>query len=397
MKIFGKEITPGPDLQVPSDWTEDPWDQITQVPATDPLPGTGSRLRWVVWSVLAMAVAAVLWAGYVGWDYLGKINPGISSDSPIRFTVSEQDTFETVTMRLLDEGVIVDADVFRWYVERNDGLELTPGFFLLLPGDHMGNILGRLRTPPERTFTRVTFPEGFTLQQISTRLGSVVDRMTADGFIDAATSGEIRPRFLPDGQSSLEGLLFPDTYQVSNSESEGQVIERMVAMMERVARQEDLEDRADQLGLTPYEVLIIASMIEREAKIDEDRAKISAVIRNRLQMGMLLQIDATLYYENSTEIPFSELRQIDSPYNSYMYRGLPPTPIANPGRASIRAALYPAPPPPPSDPICRNLPDPTRCSYLYYVLADERGGHAFAATAEQHEANVRAALAAGLL
>lgn len=379
------------------EWSEDPWDQVTEVPAVDPLPRQGRRLRLVVWFVLAVGVAAVLWAGYQGWDYLGKINPGVTNDVPIRFTVSEEDTFETVTFRLLEQGVIVDADVFRWYVERNDGLELTPGFFLLVPGDHMGNVLGRLRTPPERTFTRVTFPEGFTLRQISARLGSVVDKMTAEGLMDAASSGEIRPRFLPDGQSSLEGLLFPDTYQVSNSESEGQVIERMVAMMERIARQEDLEDRADQLGLTPYEVLIIASMIEREAKIDEDRPKISAVIRNRLQLGMLLQIDATLYYENSTDISFSELRTIDSPYNSYMYRGLPPTPIANPGRASIRAALYPAPPPTPGDPICRPLPDPTRCSYLYYVLADERGGHAFAATAEQHENNVRIALAAGLL
>ena len=379
------------------DWIEDPWDQVTEVPATDTLPTPGLRVRWVVWSVCAVVVAAVLWAGYVGWDYLGKINPGITSDVPIRFTVTEDDTFEMVTMRLLDEGVIVDSGVFEWYVDRNNGLDLTPGFYLLIPGDHMGNILARLRTPPERTFTRVTFPEGFTLRQIATRLGNVVDRMSAEDFMEAAESTEIRPRFLPDGTSSLEGLLFPDTYQVSNSESEAQVIERMVAMMERVARQEDLEDRADQLGLTPYEVVIIASMIEREAKIDEDRAKISAVIRNRLQLRMLLQIDATLYYENSTDIPFSELRQIDTPYNTYMYRGLPPTPIANPGRASIRAALYPAPPPTPSDPICRSLPDPTRCSYLYYVLADERGGHAFAATVEQHEANVAAALAAGLL
>jgi UPF0755 protein len=380
-----------------TDWADDPWDLVTEVPAADPLPGKGPRLRRFVWLLFAIAISAVLWAGWVGWDYLGKINPGITSEVPIRFTVAEDDTMETVTQRLLDEGVIVDAGVFQWYLNRKEPLELTPGFFLLLPGDHMGNILSRLRTPPERTFTRVTFPEGFTVRQMSVRLGSVVDRMTSMGFLDAAQNGEIRPKFLPEGQTSLEGLLFPDTYQVSNSESEAQVIERMVAMMERVARQEDLEDRADQLGLTPYEVLIIASMIEREAKLDEDRAKISAVIRNRLRLGMLLQIDATLYYENSTDILFSELRQIDSPYNSYMYKGLPPTPIANPGRASIRAALNPAPPPPPGDPICRPLPDPTRCSYLYYVLADERGGHAFAATVEQHEANVRAAIAAGLL
>jgi hypothetical protein len=100
---------------------------------------------------------------------------------------------------------------------------------------------------------------------------------------------------------------------VSNGESEAQVVERMVALMERVARQENLEARAAEIGLTPYEVFIIASLIEREAKVEEDRAKISAVIRNRLFVSMNLEIDATLYYGQDPDTSFTVLRNIDSP------------------------------------------------------------------------------------
>jgi UPF0755 protein len=138
-------------------------------------------------------------------------------------------------------------------------------------------------------------------------------------------------------------------------------------------------------------------MIEEEAKIAEDRPKIARVIYNRLALGMPLQVDATLLYNQNRDRPISELQDIDTPYNTYLHTGLPPTPISNPGRASIEAALNPAPNPSVGDPICQDLPDDVPCEYLYYVIANEEGGHVFAATAEQHEANVAAARAAGLL
>jgi UPF0755 protein len=209
--------------------------------------------------------------------------------------------------------------------------------------------------------------------------------------------------------NSLEGLLFPDTYQVSNAESEGQVIERMIALMERVGDQEDIVNKSAALGRTPYETLIIASMIEREARVPEDRAKISRVIHNRLYYSALnpdspfpLQIDATVLYGRDQagldpDMPFSELRTIDTPYNTYLHPGLPPTPIAAPGRASIEAALNPAPNPPAGDPICAELENPTQCYYFYYVIADENGGHVFASELWQHERNVELARQAGLL
>ena len=150
--------------------------------------------------------------------------------------------------------------------------------------------------------------------------------------------------------------------------------------------------------VTASEALIVASMIEREAKVDGDRALIARVIYNRLELGMNLEIDATLYYDSSPDTPFAVLRAKDSPYNTYLYGGLPPTPIANPGRASIRAALNPSPNPSSGNALCAVLDDPTvGCNYLYYVLADDDGSHAFAVTFNQHLANIEISRAKGLL
>ena len=129
----------------------------------------------------------------------------------------------------------------------------------------------------------------------------------------------------------------------------------------------------------------------------EDRAKIARVIYNRLFLDMPLQIGASLYYQQDGERPFSELKELDTPYNTYLHRALPPTPIPTPGRASIQAALHPAAHPSLGDPLCAPIPQAKPCLYLYYVLSDADGRHAFAATIEQHEANVEKARELGLL
>ncbi len=397
-----------PDAHPALDWATDPWDTADQTGQVERLRRQTRPIKWIVWTAMVLSIVAILVVGAVGWWYLGKINPQGAPGDVVSFTVAEEDDLESLSERLVEEGLVSDAGVFRWYVERDGGLEITPGYYELRPNDHMGNVLGRLRTPPGQTYTRVTFPEGFTLERMAERLDTTVERLSSEEFMGAATEGSLRSSFQPAGVGSLEGMLFPDTYQVSNAESEGQVIERMIALMERVADQEDIVNRSQALGITPYEALIIASMIEREAKVPEDRAKISRVIHNRLNITRFgnpfpLQIDATVLYGRDQagidpDLPFRELRQIDGPFNSYLRTGLPPTPIANPGRASIQAALNPAPDPSVGDPICAGI-DPTEdtCRYLYYVLADEDGSHVFAATGEQHNANVEAARAAGLL
>jgi len=142
-------------------------------------------------------------------------------------------------------------------------------------------------------------------------------------------------------------------------------------------------------------------MIEREAKTEEDRPMIARVIYNRLAINLELGIDATLIYnvpreQYEVEGAIDALRSVDTPWNTYMHIGLPATPIANPGRASIEAALHPAPNPSPGGSECAGLPA-DQCRWLYYVVKDEQGNHAFAVTAEQHQVNVDAAAAAGLL
>lgn len=381
-----------------SDWAVDDWDEVGEVTAVEPVRRQTRIVKWVVWVAFVVVIGLILVAGYLGWWYLDRVRPDGDTGPPVEFTVTATDTMLSVSERLEEQGFVVDADVFRWYVDQQGGLDLTPGFYQLPTNDHMGNVLSRLRTPPDQTYQRVTFPEGFTIAQMGERLAEVSPRLDAEAFVAAANSPDVPSLLRPPGVTSMEGLLFPDTYRISNADNEAQVVLTMAGLMERVAEQEDLVARAEEIGLSPYEILIIASMIEKEAKLDVDRPKIARVIYNRLFIGMNLQIDATLYYEGDRDTPFPVLRQTPGPYNTYLNPGLPPTPIANPGRASIEAALNPAANPPPGDPICRDLDDPTQgCLYLYYVLANEEGGHAFAATLEQHEANIQAAREAGVL
>jgi UPF0755 protein len=232
---------------------------------------------------------------------------------------------------------------------------------------------------------------------MSQRLAAKIPLIDPQAFMAAATDGTIRSAIEPDGTTSLEGLLFPDTYRISADETPSHVTQRMLDLMDLVLRQEDVVAKSAAEGLTPYQVLIVASMIEREAKVDEDRPKIARVILNRLALGMPLQIDATLLYGQPADSSPTALSTVDTPYNTYMHTGLPPTPIANPGRASIQAAVNPAPDPSQGDPICVALPNPKDCHYLFYVVADEDGRHVFAATIEQHNINVQHARDLGLL
>lgn len=391
----------GTDEEFDDEWSEpDPYQVLPSVAVG------GQRFRLTTaWAlrlgVAALVIAAVAYGAYQYW-YLRQVNPPGEDAVATVFTVTENDDIDSISKRLRELGVIVNDGVFRNYVQGEGGLEIVPGIYTLRGRDHMGNLLRVLRTPPQETLTRVTFPEGFTLAQMGRRLEENLNGLSSEEFLEKTggvegSASAIRSVYQPDGVTSLEGLLFPDTYFIAGNETPTQVAQRMLQLMERVGRQEGLDDALNLVGRSPYEVLIVASLIEREAKIPEDRAKIARVIYNRLAMDMLLQIDATLFYKQDADRPFVELRELDTPYNTYVRKGLPPTPIANPGRASIAAALAPAPNPPAGDPLCKDLPANTPCVYLYYVLSDKDGGHTFAVTYEQHEANVQKAIADGVL
>ena len=389
----------GSDPLLTDDWVADPWDDAASLPADalETTPPGLDFLRGPMRNLVIILVATLLLMGAGGLWVVRQLNPGGTPGVAVNFTVNEGDTLDAVVNRLDAQGIIGNATLFSWYARSRGGIALLPGYYSLKPGDSAGNIIDALSTPPAQTFVKVTFPEGFTVAQMGARLAEKITFMSPADFVAATTNGSVSSTLAPAGTSSLEGLLFPDTYQVSGDDTEARVVGRLSSMMERVARQENLESSARTLGYTPYQVLIIASLIEREAKVPGDRAKIAQVIYNRLAKKMKLEIDATLLYNADPNAAFADLKATDGPYNTYMRAGLPPTPIANPGRASIKAALAPAGNPPASDEACVGLPKSTKCEYLYYVLADKDGRHVFATTYEQHLANVEKARTAGIL
>lgn len=387
------------DPLTPGDWVEDPWDEVSVVPeaATGELAPALDHLRGPVRRVVGVILTVILLLGILGWWGVHQLNPGGSPGVAANFTVNDGDTLSSVASRLDEQGFIANATLFKWYARIRGGIALTPGYFSLKPGDNAGRIISALSTPPAETFVSVTFPEGMTVAQMAERLSQKITFMTVDDFVSAATNGSVVSSLAPKGTTNLEGLLFPDTYQVSGDGSEQRVVSTMASMMERVARQVDLAAGAKLRGYTPYQILVIASLVEREAKVPGDRAKIAQVIYNRLADGMKLEIDASVKYGQDPNLTWTQMKANDTAYNTYIHAGLPPTPIANPGRASIQAALAPAGAPPRTDEACAGLPASTKCRYLYYVLADVTGRHVFATTYEQHLANVAKAKAAGVL
>jgi len=245
----------------------------------------------------------------------------------------------------------------------------------------MAEALSALQVGPvPGAYAEVTIPEGIRVDGLAARLAEGVSWFNADE-VNAALA-TVRSPFQPAGVTTLEGLVFPDTYRYEESQTELQAVTDMVDQFGQVAKEIGLEARASALGYSPYEIVTIASMIEREARVPEERAKVARVIYNRLDDGMRLEIDATVQYPLHAEgrtLTASDL-DVDSPYNTRRYEGLPPTPIAAPGRASMEAALAPADGP-----------------WVYYVLADADGHHFFTDSAGEFEAAVEEAGRKGLL
>lgn len=387
------------DPLLPNDWREDPWDEVSVLPEslTEEVPPSFEGARGPIRLVITVVAITILLLGTSGFWVVRQLNPSGPLGASVNFTVNEGDTVSSVASRLEDAGIISSSTLFRWYVSTKGGLDLIPGYYSLHLNDNAGDIISALSVAPSNTFQSVTFPEGMTVAQMGARLSSKMTFMAAADFIAAASDGSVVSELSPKANTNLEGLLFPDTYQVSGDDTESRVVARMASMMQRVAKQLDLVAGAKVRGYSPYEILIIASLIEREAKVSEDRAKIAQVIYNRLAAKMPLEIDAAVKYQQDPAMSWTDMKATDTPYNTYLRKGLPPTPIANPGRASIAAALAPAGTPPKTDEACVGLATNVKCQYLFYVLANSQGGHAFATTYEQHLANVEKAKQAGLL
>jgi UPF0755 protein len=273
-----------------------------------------------------------------------------------------------VVARLQSAGILAHPLAFRLLARlRNDEADIQSGQFRFPAHQTSDEILRRLVSGAADALW-VTFPEGFTARQIGARLGSrslvnatAFDRYAARAQLDVAGT---RTR-------SLEGFLFPSTYLVPVGADPGRIAHILTDQFFRELPA-NAASKARALGLTVPQVITVASLIEREAKADDERPLMAGVYYNRLRAGMPLEVDATIEYvfpQHHDVITRRDL-EIDSPYNTYRHTGLPPTPIANPGKASIDAAFA-----------------PVRSQYLFYVYKGN-GHHAFAKTLEEHNANV---------
>jgi UPF0755 protein len=254
--------------------------------------------------------------------------------------------------------------LFRYYVRLKGGSTFQAGAYTLRRHASFAAVVKGLRRGPEVVSNRLTIPEGLTLAQIAERVGRMPGR-SAETFLQLARTGAVRSQYEPAGSNDLEGLLYPETYDFDPRDDERAILTRLVQGFDTVAAQLGLDEAAASFGLSPYQLVIVASMVEREARVPDDRGMVARVIYNRLRNGTPLGVDATLRY--GLDRPSQPLRQSDlardTPYNTRLHAGLPPTPIASPGRASLQAAVSPTPGP-----------------WLYYVLADADGRHAFATT-----------------
>lgn len=317
--------------------------------------------------VLVPIMAAVAVIIGVGWFYYFHTGP---EGGPVTVTIPTGASLTDVAAILQKKHVVPRARAFELRAD-SDGYStaIKPGTYVLHVNEPYGQLIATLVAGPAQTLVRITIPEGFTLSQTAALVHSKLPRFSAAEYLDLTEKHPVTvnvPGYKPG--HILEGLLFPATYEVPPTITPRAFIaEQLEAFSARLALVN--MTRASKAHLTPYDVVIIASLIEREARAAADRPLIAAVIWNRLRLGMMLQIDATVIYALGTHkavLTYQDLK-VQSPYNTYLHFGLPPTPIANPGLASLQAAANPA-----------------NVNYLFYVgRSDGTGPLYFSSTYSQ--------------
>ena len=319
------------------------------------------------------AVLALTWG--VGY-YRTCTGRAEGEQRPVAFTVEEGATGQQVVDALHEEGVIPCGGIVGGFLLRGTGEadRIRSGEYELTTGMTLEQAIRVLTTPPPEVPTvRLVIPEGYRLTQIAEAAHRSLGIPTTR-FLDATEEDRwsLTP-YLPEKARSLEGFLFPKSYEFVKDRVDARTVVRQMLDQFRIEAEDLPFERAKQLKMTPYQVVIVASMIEEEARVDRDRRLIAGVIYNRLRIGMTLGIDATLLYDDPT--PDGQLSSSDlgsnSPYNTRVHPGLPPTPIASPGAKSLLAALTPA-----------------DTDFLFYVLCGADGHHKFAETEQEHIRNV---------
>jgi UPF0755 protein len=329
---------------------------------------SSGKLAVVLVLLLALVGALVAGAVVAGGKVLDKLGGSAAADydgegsGEAVVEIEPGDTAGDVADTLLAEGVVASRQAFFEVAAadpRSTGLQ--PGFYQLRLKMSAAAAFELLLDPASRLVGRVTVPEGRNVEQTLEILAKGTELPLADFQAAAADPAALG---LPDyAQGRLEGFLFPATYEISPESTATDVLVQMVDRFKQAAETVGLEEGAARLGLSPYEVVIVASLIEREVKFDDEYGQVARVVYNRLDQGIPLGIDAAIAFgvgKNAGEpLTRSDLAK-DTPYENRRQTGLPPTPIASPGEATLEGAL-----------------NPVDGDILYYVLATEDGRSLF--------------------
>lgn len=327
--------------------------------------------KWTRWlgglaalgaGVLLVAILASVYSPYKGYDGPYQL-----------IQIPRSSSVPQIAERLESQGIIRSARAFRWFARLSGaGSALKAGEYRFEGPISLADVVQKVRLGMV-FYHKVTVPEGLTMDEIATLL-------TALGFGSAEKFKNSIKRYdvvsdLDSKADSVEGYLFPETYYLTRDMSEEEIIRTMVVHFRRIWTPERAE-RARELELSLREVITLASLIEKETGVPDERPLVSAVFQNRLRLNIKLACDPTVIYavkqvkEFDGIIHQSDLR-FDSPYNTYLYPGLPPGPIANPGLGAIDAALQPA-----------------DVDYLYFVSKND-GTHIFSTRYRDHDQAVR--------
>lgn len=342
-----------------------------------------SRRRKIALIALGIFIVILLFGSLTLFWAHRQLFPSGKAGAEIVLTVPSGSSTNAIADLLEKKGVIDNAFLFKLYLRVKGGGSFQAGTYRMPTHDSAADVLRRLRAgplaPPTRRFT---VPPGLNLRQIPGQIVAGIPTFSIEKLNQVLTAGAVRSQFQPPTKP-IEGFLFPDTYEVGEGADEAAAVQLMVNQFDKVATEVGLADAQTLVGYDPYQVLIVASLVEAEAKVDVDRPKIARVIYNRLARGMPLGVDATLCYlkdERPCVLHQSDLAS-DSPYNTRRNPGLPPTPIASVSRKALEAALH-----------------PDDSDALYYVLDPNLppGQHLFTANAAEFEAAKARCKAAGL-